>query len=91
MKTQLEEMATEFLSKQLEVGLKAAIRLYYENNPWTEELDLKFFAALVAIVQKTGHAIDLEPLINDVEEEINFDGGIRAADGFHHGVSTFGR
>ncbi len=86
----LNSMTREAHRDTLADGLKAFVRLYYDEYTDATEVEPGALRALDAMLGYL--SIDLEGIVSEVEEEINDEGGVRSdSDGTYHKVCTYKR
>lgn len=77
------------LQQEFGDGLKAFVRLYYNNYTDAVRLEPNILDLLRQLVYEASASIDEDDLIREVEQEINDEGGVEGSDGVKHKVCTF--
>lgn len=71
-------------------GLKAYVRLYYDNNTDATELEPEALRAIDNLLTFVSLTEDTEEIVTEAESEINEEGGVRSdTDGKYHQVCTY--
>jgi hypothetical protein len=73
-------------------GLKAFVRLYYDEFTDATEVEPEVLRTMVALLSalSMGPNEDVEEIVSEIEQEINEGGGVRSdSDGMYHKVCTY--
>jgi len=86
----LHGMARASDERALAEGIKAFVRMYYQNYSDARRLDAYAVSAIEGMLMGAESSDDIEELVTEAETEINETGGVRSAnDGTIHMVQTF--